>query len=57
MFGETIAKGVQWYPNCAHVEIVNDGPAVGKPGPLVKIPGVYVLGQPGTYRLFCLTKK
>jgi hypothetical protein len=36
----------QFYPNCAQIEIANDGP-VGTPGPLVKIPGVYTLGQPG----------
>lgn len=39
--------GAQFYPNCAHVEIINDSPDAGQPGPLVKIPGVYVWGQPG----------
>lgn len=40
--------GAQWYPNCAHVEIVNEGTVIGKPSPLVKFPGVYKFGQPGT---------
>ncbi|KAF2681477.1 lytic polysaccharide monooxygenase [Lentithecium fluviatile CBS 122367] len=39
--------GAQFYPNCAHVEIFNERTNVGQPGPLVKIPGVYVWGQPG----------
>jgi hypothetical protein len=34
------------------VEIVNDDPNVGVPGPLVKIPGVYVWGQPGMVELY-----
>lgn len=37
--------GTQSYVNCAQVEIVGSGG--GKPGPTVKIPGVYKLGQPG----------
>ena len=38
--------------NCAHVKIVNEGKAV-TPGDeyLVKIPGVYVRGQPGKFRV------
>jgi hypothetical protein len=39
----------QYYVNCAHVEIVSSGEDEGTPGPLVKIPGVYTRGQPGTY--------
>ncbi|KAF2122408.1 glycoside hydrolase [Lophiotrema nucula] len=39
----------QFYVNCAHIEIVNPSQIVGTPGPLVKIPGVYVRGQPDVY--------
>ncbi|KAF2005056.1 lytic polysaccharide monooxygenase [Amniculicola lignicola CBS 123094] len=42
----------QFYPNCAHVDILppsSTPAAVGIPGPLVKIPGVYVRGQPDVY--------
>jgi hypothetical protein len=42
------AYDAQYYVNCAHVEVVNDGP-VGTPGPLVKIPGVYTRGQKDVY--------
>lgn len=45
-FGET-----QFYINCAHIEVVNASDDIGGPGPLVKIPGVYTFGQPGTYAL------
>jgi hypothetical protein len=38
----------QYYVNCAHVQVINDGP-VGTPGPLVKIPGVYTRGQKDVY--------
>ncbi|KAI0192515.1 glycoside hydrolase [Astrocystis sublimbata] len=39
--------GVQWYVNCAHVEIVNTNTdKIGTPGPMAKIPGVYTKGQP-----------
>ncbi|CAH0002245.1 unnamed protein product [Clonostachys byssicola] len=38
----------QFYVNCAHVEIVNDGSS-GSPGPTVKIPGVYERGQSDVY--------
>lgn len=38
----------QWYPNCAHIEVVNGG-SVGTPGPLVQIPGVYERGQSGMF--------
>ena len=34
---------------CAHVEIVNEGEKIGVPGPLVRFPGVYEFGQPGTW--------
>ncbi|KAF2471771.1 uncharacterized protein BDR25DRAFT_367624 [Lindgomyces ingoldianus] len=39
----------QYYMTCAHVNIVNLNSAVGTPGPLVKIPGVYKRGQPDVY--------
>jgi hypothetical protein len=39
----------QYYPNCAHVEIINDSDNIGTPGPTVKIPGVYTRGQPDVY--------
>ncbi|KAF2732298.1 hypothetical protein EJ04DRAFT_566087 [Polyplosphaeria fusca] len=35
----------QYYANCAQVNIKNDG-EIGMPGPLVKIPGIYVKRQP-----------
>ncbi|KAK7229298.1 hypothetical protein V2G26_001468 [Clonostachys chloroleuca] len=38
----------QFYVNCAHVEIVNDGGS-DSPGPIVKIPGVYERGQSDVY--------
>lgn len=38
----------QFYVNCAHVQVVNDG-VVGIPGPLVKIPGLYERGQKDVY--------
>jgi hypothetical protein len=38
----------QFYPNCAHIEVVNDG-TVGTPGPVVQIPGAYTRGQPDVY--------
>ncbi|KAF2257601.1 hypothetical protein CC78DRAFT_549787 [Lojkania enalia] len=38
---------VQFYTNCAQVEIM--GPGGGTPGPLVKIPGVYKVGQKEVY--------
>ncbi|KAF2687844.1 lytic polysaccharide monooxygenase [Lentithecium fluviatile CBS 122367] len=38
----------QFYVNCAHVQVVNDGP-IGTPGPTVKIPGVYTRGQKDVY--------
>jgi len=34
--------------NCAQLNILNEG-AVGTPNPLIKIPGVYTLGQPGMF--------
>ncbi|KAK7221422.1 hypothetical protein V2G26_009425 [Clonostachys chloroleuca] len=40
----------QFYVNCAHVEIVNNGES-GIPGPTTKIPGVYTRGQPDVYFL------
>jgi hypothetical protein len=42
------AVDAQFYVNCAHVEVLNDG-AVGTPGPLVNIPGVYKRGQSDVY--------
>ncbi|KAI9150071.1 hypothetical protein HJFPF1_09825 [Paramyrothecium foliicola] len=39
----------QFFVNCAHVEILNDGDNIGTPGPLVKIPGVYQRGQKDVY--------
>lgn len=43
-------QDAQFYVNCAHVKIVNEGAAV-EPGEkyLVKIPGVYVRGQKGEF--------
>ncbi|CAI6034621.1 unnamed protein product [Clonostachys chloroleuca] len=38
----------QFYVNCAHVEIVNDGGS-HSPGPIVKILGVYERGQSDVY--------
>jgi hypothetical protein len=37
----------QYYANCAHVKITNKAGSIGTPGPRVKIPGVYAIGQPG----------
>ena len=34
---------MQFYLNCAHIDIL--GPGGGSPGPVVKIPGAYVVGQ------------
>jgi hypothetical protein len=42
-------QGAQFYTNCAHVYIVNRGADVGRPGPEVNIPGVYVFGQKELY--------
>ncbi|KAI0378479.1 glycoside hydrolase [Hypomontagnella monticulosa] len=39
----------QFYVNCAHIEIVNPSTEVGTPGPMVKIPGIYKMGQPDVY--------
>jgi hypothetical protein len=43
-------QDAQFYVNCAHVKIVNEGVAVEPEGKyLVKIPGVYVRGQKDVY--------
>jgi hypothetical protein len=42
------AYDAQFYVNCAHVEVVNDG-AASTPGPTVKIPGLYTRGQKDVY--------
>ncbi|KAJ4286683.1 hypothetical protein N0V90_012935 [Kalmusia sp. IMI 367209] len=41
-------QGAQFYSNCAHVRILNEG-KVGTPGPTAKIPGVYTFGQKEIY--------
>ena len=49
-------QDAQFYVNCAHVRIVNEGVAVEPEGKyLVKIPGVYVRGQKGELELSSLS--